>query len=69
MRTLLVAALVLTALVAVAAPASADQYGVGDCRKVCAAVCVSDADTTCWDDGAVCVGFSYQIPQCVPKQS
>lgn len=70
MRTLLVASLLLmTALVAVAAPASADAYVVGDCRRsgACAGVCIADADTRCWDDGAICVGASYQVPQCLPK--
>ncbi len=71
MRALLVASLLLTvALIGLAAPAAADSYTVGDCRKLtCAGVCIADADTTCFRDGAVCVGFSYQVPQCVPKQS
>lgn len=71
MRALLAASLLLTAaLLAVAAPASADQYNVGDCsRLTCASVCIADADTSCYRDGAVCVGVSLQVPQCIPKQS
>lgn len=71
MRLMLAAALLLTALALLAGPASADSYTVGDCQKsgACAGVCVADEDTTCWRDGAACVGFSYQVPQCVPKQS
>ncbi|MEA3137012.1 MAG: hypothetical protein QOJ26_1087 [Thermoplasmata archaeon] len=71
MRTLLVASLILTAgLLAVAAPASADNYVVGNCQKsgACVGVCIADADTTCYHDGAICFGASYQVPQCIPKQ-
>ena len=71
MRAFLAASLLLTAaLLAVAAPATADNYVVGNCQKsgACVGVCVADADTTCWDDGAVCVGASYQVPQCIEKQ-
>lgn len=72
MRALFVASLLLTvAAVGLAAPAAADNYGVGDCQKfggACVGVCISDADTRCFRDGAVCVGASYQVPQCLPKQ-
>lgn len=69
MRSLLAIGLILTvSLVAVATPASADSYTVGKCELACAGVCVADEDTTCFRDGAVCVGFSYQVPQCIQKQ-
>lgn len=70
-RTLLAIGLLLaTGLLAASAPASADSYVVGNCQKsgACVGVCIADSDTTCYRDGAVCVGASYQVPQCVPKQ-
>ena len=71
MRTLLLLLLASTALLAASGPASADSYTVGNCQNsgACASVCIADAETICWRDGAVCVGFSYQVPQCIPKQN
>lgn len=69
MRTLLLVALVMSALVTLATPASAEEVGVGDCEKfngACAGVCVA-ATTGCEDGRLVCVGVSYQVPQCVGR--
>ena len=44
-------------------------WGGGNCAKtgVCAEVCVADAQTTCWHGGGICVTFSQQVPQCIPR--
>jgi hypothetical protein len=67
--TVVLLLLASAALLAFSGSASADSYTVGNCQKsgACAGVCVADADTACWRDGAACVGFSFQVPQCVPK--
>jgi hypothetical protein len=65
MRAILVVALILTATVTLAAPASADHHTVGKCELACAAVCIADADTRCGYDARACVGISLQVPQCV----
>lgn len=58
--------LVLTAFAAVAPAASATPFGAGDCSKggLCAGGCVG-LTTECGDGSLVCVGISYQVPQCV----
>lgn len=70
LRTILVIATLAFLTTLGAATASADSYTVGDCSKsgACVNACLSDGDTSCYRDSAVCVGASYQIPFCIPKQ-
>jgi hypothetical protein len=67
MRTtlLLTLGLLLTGL-CLAATASAETVGVGNCQKngACAAVCV-DLSTPCYRGALLCAGISYEVPFCV----
>ena len=64
---LLTLGLLLTGL-CLAATASAETVGVGNCSKsgACAAVCV-DVTTPCYGGGLLCVGISLEVPFCVPQ--
>ena len=57
--------------VKIAGTASADSYTVGNCQKsgACFNVCVHDADTSCWNQGDVCLSFSYEVPFCLYPQT
>lgn len=70
MRTILVIAMLAFVTLLGVGTASADSYTVGDCSKsgACVNVCLSDTDTACYRNSAICVGASYQIPFCIPKQ-
>lgn len=65
LRAIALAALVLASASLLVPAAAADPVTVGDCSKagLCAAVCVGD-DCPARDD-LLCVGASYQVPQCV----
>lgn len=64
-----------TAFVATATPAQAENLTVGDCQKfsgLCVGVCADGTRYDCEDprnENQACVGFSYQVPQCVKKQN
>jgi hypothetical protein len=56
MRALLLTLLVLGIAFAAAPAAEAQPIPVGGCNEV---------TNPCWNDALVCVGISYQVPQCV----
>jgi hypothetical protein len=56
MRALLLTCLVLALGFAAAPVADAQPVPVGGCNEV---------TNPCWNDALVCVGISYQVPQCV----
>lgn len=70
MRTLLIASLLVAVALLGVGTVSADQYNVGNCQKsgACASVCIHDADTACWNEGDVCLTFSYEVPFCLYPQ-
>jgi hypothetical protein len=61
----LAALLALAALAALPPSASADWLVVGDCQKLTCAGACGPAVYTCGPGELACVGFSYQVPQCI----